>query len=78
MTVDGIVLMSMAMARAVILAHSGRFNKESWLEHAQALAAAGFRALAIDFRGFSCSTGPGAADFDRAPFEKMSSRRSTT
>ena len=26
--------------------------------------------LAIDFRGFGCSTGPGQADFDNAPFEK--------
>ena len=29
----------------------------------------GFVVLAIDFRGFGCSTGPGAADFDHAPFE---------
>src|SRR5215467_13499088 len=37
--------------RAVVLAHGGRFNKESWNPQARALAAAGFRALAIDFRG---------------------------
>jgi pimeloyl-ACP methyl ester carboxylesterase len=24
--------------------------------------------LAIDFRGFGCSTGPGQSDFDNAPF----------
>ena len=29
----------------------------------------GFRVLAIDFRGYGCSTGPGQADFDNAPFE---------
>ena len=28
----------------------------------------GFRALAIDFRGFGCSTGPGQSNFDTAPF----------
>src|SRR5579872_2360205 len=57
-------------AHAVVLAHGGRFNKESWREQAQALAGAGFRVLAIDFRGFGCSTGPGTADFDSTPFEK--------
>ncbi len=56
--------------RAVVLAHGGRFRKESWQEQAQVLAAEGFRVLAIDFRGFGCSTGPGQADFDKAPFEK--------
>ncbi len=36
--------------RAVILAHGGRFDRTSWKEQAQALATAGFRVLAIDFR----------------------------
>jgi pimeloyl-ACP methyl ester carboxylesterase len=54
---------------AVVLAHGGRFNKESWREQAQVLAAEGFRVLAIDFRGFGCSTGPDQANFDKAPFE---------
>ena len=57
-------------ARAVVLAHGGRFNKESWRPQANALRSAGFWVLAIDFRGFGCSTGPGQADFDNAPFEK--------
>jgi hypothetical protein len=56
-------------ARAVVLAHGGRFNKESWREQGLALESEGFRVLAIDFRGFGCSTGPGQADFDSAPFE---------
>jgi pimeloyl-ACP methyl ester carboxylesterase len=56
--------------RAVVLAHGGRFNKESWRDQAQDLTAKGFRVLAIDFRGFGCSTGPGQADFDHAPFAK--------
>src|SRR5215469_1425460 len=56
--------------RAVVLAHGGRFNKESWRVQANALVSEGFRVLAIDFRGFGCSTGPGQADFDNAPFEK--------
>lgn len=55
--------------RAVVLAHGGRFNKESWREQARTLVSHGFRALAIDFRGFGCSIGPGQADFDHAPFE---------
>jgi pimeloyl-ACP methyl ester carboxylesterase len=54
-------------ARAVVLAHGGRFNKESWRNQARTLASAGFRILAIDFRGFGCSSGPRQAD--DAPFE---------
>src|SRR5438105_4788433 len=37
-------------ARGVVLAHGGRFDRSSWRKQAQALADAGFRALAIDFR----------------------------
>src|SRR5260370_2158099 len=44
--------------RGVVLAHGGRFNKESWEKQAQALVKAGFRALAIDFRGRGQSRGP--------------------
>jgi pimeloyl-ACP methyl ester carboxylesterase len=36
--------------RGVVLAHGGRFDKSSWEPQARALADAGFRALAIDFR----------------------------
>lgn len=56
-------------SRAVVLAHGGRFNKESWRIQANNLVSEGFRVLALDFRGFGCSTGPGQADFDHAPFE---------
>ena len=38
-------------ARGLILAHGGRFGKESWNKQAQALASAGFLVLAIRFRG---------------------------
>ncbi len=55
--------------RAVVLAHGGRFTKESWRGQAKLLASKGFEVLAIDFRGFGCSTGPGEKDFDTAPFE---------
>jgi pimeloyl-ACP methyl ester carboxylesterase len=55
-------------ARAVVLAHGGRFLKESWRDQANSLVGAGFRVLAIDFRGFGSSRGPGQADFDNAPF----------
>ena len=57
-------------SRGVVLAHGGRFNKESWRDQAVALASAGFRVLAIDFRGVGCSKGPGQENFDGAPFEK--------
>ncbi len=43
--------------RGVVLAHGGRFNKESWTTQAQALAEAGFRVVAIDFRGRGQSRG---------------------
>jgi dienelactone hydrolase len=43
--------------RGVVLAHGGRFDKESWEKQAQVLAKAGFRALAIDFRGHGQSRG---------------------
>src|SRR6202044_2720717 len=48
----------------------GRFKKESWHDQASSLTSGGFRVLAIDFRGFGCSKGPGQEDFDNAPFEK--------
>jgi alpha/beta superfamily hydrolase len=41
---------------AVLLAHGMVFDKESWHAQALALAAAGYRALAIDFRGYGDST----------------------
>jgi pimeloyl-ACP methyl ester carboxylesterase len=53
--------------RAVVLAHGGRFNKESWEKQARVLAAANFRVLAIDFRGYGKSTGPGQSDPLSAP-----------
>ena len=43
--------------RGVVLAHGGRFNKESWDKQAQVLVEAGFRVLAIDFRGRGQSRG---------------------
>ncbi len=53
--------------RGILLAHGGRFNKESWKTQAQALAKAGFRVLAIDFRGYGESRGPGQEDIFTAP-----------
>ncbi len=43
--------------RGVVLAHGGLFTKESWTTQAQALASAGFRVTAIDFRGRGQSRG---------------------
>jgi pimeloyl-ACP methyl ester carboxylesterase len=57
-------------SRTVVLAHGGRFNKESWRVQANALVSAGFRVLAIDFRGFGCSTTPRQADSNEPAFEE--------
>jgi pimeloyl-ACP methyl ester carboxylesterase len=43
--------------RGVVLAHGGRFTKESWAKQAKVLAEAGFRVVAIDFRGRGQSRG---------------------
>jgi pimeloyl-ACP methyl ester carboxylesterase len=44
--------------RGIVLAHGGRFKKESWEKQAKVLVGAGFRVLAIDFRGYGQSRGP--------------------
>ena len=41
----------------VVLAHGGRFTKESWAAQGAVLADAGFRVVAIDFRGRGQSRG---------------------
>jgi pimeloyl-ACP methyl ester carboxylesterase len=53
--------------RGVVLAHGGQFNKESWDKQARTLTAAGFRVLALDFRGYGKSRGPGDSDPMDAP-----------
>jgi alpha/beta superfamily hydrolase len=53
--------------RGVVLAHGGRFNKESWKKQAEELEKAGFRVLAINFRGYGESKGPGQGDPLSAP-----------
>ena len=53
--------------RGVVLAHGGRFNKGSWEKQARELAKAGFRVVAIDFRGYGQSRGPGQSDPLAAP-----------
>lgn len=53
--------------RAVVLAHGGQFNKGSWGKQAHILANAGFRVLALDFRGYGKSRGPGQEDPMSAP-----------
>lgn len=55
--------------KAVVLAHGGQFNKESWAKQARALVAAGFRVMAIDFRGYGKSKGPGDSDPMDAPLQ---------
>jgi pimeloyl-ACP methyl ester carboxylesterase len=53
--------------KAVVLAHGGQFNKESWEKQARGLTKAGFRVLALDFRGYGKSRGPGDSDPMNAP-----------
>jgi len=53
--------------RGVVLAHGARFDKASWEKQARALEGEGFRVLALDFRGYGESTGPGQADPMTAP-----------
>jgi pimeloyl-ACP methyl ester carboxylesterase len=55
--------------RAVVLAHGARFNKESWSDQARTLSSAGFRVLALDFRGYGKSRGPGDSDPLSAPLQ---------
>jgi pimeloyl-ACP methyl ester carboxylesterase len=56
--------------RGVVLVHGGRFNKESWRPQGVTIAAAGFRVLAFDFRGYGQSKGPGAAAPMSAPLDR--------
>ncbi len=44
--------------RGLVLAHGGRFTKESWEKQVPVFVKAGFRVLAIDFRGRGQSHGP--------------------
>jgi len=53
--------------RGVVLAHGGRFNKESWEKQARTLTSAGYRVLALDFRGYGNSRGPGQSQPMDAP-----------
>jgi pimeloyl-ACP methyl ester carboxylesterase len=48
--------------RGVVLAHGGRFNKESWRRQAEVLADSGFLVLSVRFRGdgFNPDGSPGA------------------
>jgi pimeloyl-ACP methyl ester carboxylesterase len=69
-TEDGGVIYANAFGKsdkAVLLAHGGQFNKESWNKQAHALVAAGFEVLALDFRGYGKSKGPGDSDPMSAP-----------
>lgn len=48
--------------RGLVLAHGGRFTKESWSKQARTFADAGFRVVAIDFRGHGQSKRSGKND----------------
>src|SRR5262249_1556794 len=53
--------------RGLVLAHGAAFDKSSWEKQAPVFARAGFRVLAIDFRGKGQSRGPGESDLYTAP-----------
>src|ERR1035438_3871035 len=53
--------------KGIVLAHGGRFNKESWEKQARILEGAGYRVLAFDFRGYGKSRAPGQSDPMTAP-----------
>ena len=62
--------------RGVVLAHGGRFNKESWKKQAQELVNAGFCALAFDFRGYGQSHGPQSkSGFDGVEYDVLAAVR---
>lgn len=50
---------------AVVLAHGGRFTKESWAGQIPAFVEAGLRTLAIDFRGRGASRGGPGLESDQ-------------
>ena len=54
----------------VILAHGGRFNKDTWTNQVDALIEAGFTVLALNFRGYGLSRGPGDEAVMDAPLYK--------
>jgi len=63
-TQDGGLVYSLTYGKgdsAVVFAHGGQFDKESWDEQCRALANTGFRVLAFDFRGYGKSRGPANA-----------------
>ena len=62
--------------RGVVLAHGGRFNKESWEKQALELTKAGFRVVAIDFRGYGQSHGPQSkSGFDGVEYDVLAAVR---
>jgi len=62
--------------RGVVLAHGGQFNKESWEKQALELTKAGFRVVAIDFRGYGQSRGPQSkSGFDGVEYDVLAAVR---
>ena len=61
--------------RGVVLAHGGRFTKESWAAQAPVLVEAGFRVVAIDFRGRGESRGGPDSSHDDVHFDVLAAVR---
>jgi pimeloyl-ACP methyl ester carboxylesterase len=64
-------------ARGVVLAHGGKFNKESWAKQAQELEKTGFHVLAIDFRGYGQSRAgkPSKSPYDDLQYDVLAAVR---
>jgi pimeloyl-ACP methyl ester carboxylesterase len=58
-------------ARGLVLAHGGRFTKESWRKQAPAFVDAGFCVLAIDFRGRGQSKGGPQPNSENEPYHDV-------
>ena len=66
-TQDGALMHALLYGRGdhgIVLAHGGRWTKESWRDQAEALAKAGFRVLAFDFRKEDSRASEGARHLD--------------
>lgn len=61
--------------RGVVLAHGGQFTKDSWSAQAKTLAEAGFRVVAIDFRGRGESRGGPDSDDEAFHYDVLAAVR---
>ena len=61
-------------SRGVVLAHGARFDKASWKKEAAEFADAGFRVVAIDFRGYGSDRSRRAARLPKGGIRRAIAR----